>query len=100
VRDQILETVRTLRTTPVDAARLDAVRKHLRYQMALRLDNSDTVANILARYVALRRTPETIDKFYAQLAQLTPADIQQAAAKYLIENGRTIVTLTGTGGGK
>ena len=100
VRDQILEAVKTLRNTPVDAARLDAVRKHLRYQMALRLDNSDTVANVLARYVALRRSPETIDKFYTQLAQLTPADIQQAAAKYLIENGRTIVTLTGTGGAK
>ncbi|HEV3334342.1 MAG TPA: pitrilysin family protein [Bryobacteraceae bacterium] len=95
VRDQILETIKTLRNTPVDAARLDAVRKHLRYQLALRMDNSDTIANILARYVALRRSPDTIDKFYAQLAQLTPADIQQAAEKYLTDNGRTIVTLTG-----
>jgi zinc protease len=100
VRDQILETVKALRNTPVDAARLEAVRKHLRYQLALRMDSSDTIANILARYVALRRSPETIDKLYAQLAQLTPADIQQAANKYLAENGRTIVTLTGPGGGK
>jgi zinc protease len=100
VRDQILATVKTLRSTPVDAARLEAVRKHLRYELALRMDNSDTIANILARYVALRRTPETIDKLYAQLAQLTPADIQEAANKYLIENGRTIVTLTGPGSGK
>ena len=66
-----------LRNTPVDAARLDAVRKHLRYQLALSMDNSDTIANILARYVALRRTPETIDKFYEQFAQLTPADISR-----------------------
>jgi len=100
VRDQILETVKSLRSTPVDATRLDAVRKHLRYQLALRMDNSDTIANILARYVALRRTPETIDKLYAQLAQLTPADIQQAANRYLTENGRTIVTLTGPGSSK
>lgn len=100
VRDQILDTVKTLRNTPVDAARLEAVRKHLRYQLALRMDNSDTIANILARYIALRRTPETIDKFYAQLGELTPADIQQAAAKYLTENSRTIVTLTGPGSGK
>ena len=100
VRDQILETVKTLRDQPVDAARLDAVRNHLRYQLALRFDNSDTIANILARFVALRRTPETIDRLYAQLAQLTPADIQQAATKYLTENGRTIVTLTGPGSAK
>ena len=76
------------------------MRKHLRYQLALRMDNSDTIANILASYVALRRTPETINKLYAQLAQLTPADIQEAANKYLTENGRTIVTLTGPGSGK
>jgi len=100
VREQILSTVQTLRDTPVDAARLDAVRKHLRYQLALTMDNSDTIANILSRYVALRRSPDTIDKLYAQLAQLTPADIQAAATKYLIENGRTIVTLTGPGSAK
>jgi zinc protease len=97
VRDQILTTVKNLRDTPVDAVHLDAVRNHLRYRFALSMDNSDTIAGILARFVALRRSPETIDKFYAQLAQLTPADIQEAARKYLIENGRTIVTLTGPG---
>ncbi len=97
VRDQILETIAAFRDHPVDAARLDSVRNHLRYSFALRLDNSDTIANIVARDVALRRTPDTIEKFYAQLAQLTPDDIQKAAAKYLIDTGRTTVTLTGPG---
>jgi zinc protease len=100
VRDQILEAVAAMRDRPVDAARLDAVRKHLRYSLAQRMDNSDTIAGILANYIALRRTPETIEKLYGQLAQLTPEDVQQAAGKYLIENGRTIVTLTGSGSGQ
>jgi|SRR5579871_781521 len=100
VQSQILATVQELRDHPVDAARLDAVRKHLRYSLTQRMDNSDTIANILARYVALRNTPDTIDKLYGQLAQLTPQDIQQAAAKYLIENGRTVVTLTGPRSGE
>jgi zinc protease len=100
VRDQILEAVVGMRDRPVDPARLDAVRKHLRYSLAQRMDNSDTIAGILANYIALRRTPETIEKLYGQLAQLTPEDVQQAAAKYLIDNGRTIVTLTGSGSGQ
>ena len=95
VRGQILQTLKVLQDKPVEAARLDAVRKHLRYAAALDMDNSESIAEILAEYVALRRTPETMNKLYDQYAQLTPEDIQRAAAKYLVDNNRTIVTLTG-----
>ena len=100
VRDQVLAAIRDLRDKPVDAEHLDAVRRRLRYSLALQMDNSDTIANILSRFVALRRTPETINSFYDELAQLKPEDIQQAAARYLVDSGQTIVTLTGPGGGK
>jgi len=99
VRDRVLETVKAFQEKPVDAARLDTVRKRLRYQMALSMDNSDTIAQILAHYVALKRTPETMNLLYDQYAKLTPEDVQ-AAAKLLVEKGRTIVTLTGPGGAK
>jgi zinc protease len=94
VRDRILETVKTFQKKPVDAARLDAVRKRLRYQLALSLDSSDAIAGVLASYIALRGSPETLNKLYDQYAAVTPEDLQKAAAKYLIENNRTIVTLT------
>ena len=100
VNQQILATVEAFRSKPVDAAKLDTVRKRLRYQVALSMDNSDTIAQILAYYVALRRTPETMNALYDQFAKLTPADVQQAAEKYLVEKGRTTVTLTGPGGAK
>jgi predicted Zn-dependent peptidase len=63
------------------------------------MDNSDTIAQILSYYVALKRTPETMNALYDQYAKLTPEDVQQAA-KLLSEKGRTIVTLTGPGGAK
>ena len=100
VQDQILATVKTFQEKPVDAAKLDTVRKRLRYQLALSMDNSDTIAQILSYYVALRRTPETLNALYDQYAKLTPEDVQKAAAKFLVENGRTTVTLTGPGGAK
>ncbi len=105
VRDQILAAVQGFRDKPVEAPRLDAVRKHLRYAAALRMDSSDAVAAALAGYVALRRTPETMNKLYEQYAQLTPEQVREAASKYLVEKGRTVVTLTGpsapsSGGGR
>jgi zinc protease len=95
VRDRILETIKSFQEKPVDAARLDKVRKRLRYSAAAAMDSSDAVAAMLARYVALRRTPESMNALFDQYAKLTPEDVQQAASKYLVESGRTIVTLTG-----
>ena len=69
------------------------MRRHLRSTLALRMQSSDAIAAILARYIALRRTPETLNLLYSQFAALTPQDIQQAARKYLSENNRTTVTL-------
>ncbi len=72
-----------------------SVKKRERYGFALQLDNSESVAQTVARYVALKRTPATIDRLFAEYAQLTPADLREVARKYLVESGRTIVTLTG-----
>ena len=58
------------------------------------------IASILAQYVALKRTPETMNALFDQYSKLTPEDIRQAASKYLVESGRTIATLTGPGGSK
>jgi zinc protease len=102
VRAQILETIKRFQDQPVAADKLDAAKNRRRYAFTMGLDNSQSVAAAVARYVALRRSPDTIDKLYSLYSQLTPADIQAAARKYLTENNRTIVTLTGTaeGGGK
>ena len=100
VRERILETVKAFQEKPVDTARLDTVRKRLRYQVSLSMDNSDTIAQILSYYVALKRTPETMNALYDRYATLTPEDVREVAAKYLVEKGRTIVTLTGPGGAK
>ncbi len=102
VRAQILETIKRFQDQPVAADKLDAAKNRRRYAFTMGLDNSQSVAAAVARYVALRRSPDTIDKLYSLYSQLTPQDIQAAARKYLTENNRTIVTLTGAaeGGGK
>jgi zinc protease len=95
VQRDILATLDGLKKQPVSAERLDAVKRNLRYQFAMSMDNPQSVAGIAARFVALRRTPETVNRLYDTFQQVTPDDIRAAAQKYFIENGRTIVTLTG-----
>jgi zinc protease len=95
VRQDIVATLETFQKKPVSAERLDAVKRHLRYSFALSMNNSESVAAIVARFVALRRTPETINRVYGLYDGITPADVQHIAGKYFGENRRTVVTLTG-----
>jgi zinc protease len=100
VQSQLLATVQQFSDELVPKDRLEEVKSHLRYSFSLRMDNSESIAEAVARAIPLRRTPETIDRLYALYAQLTPEDIRAAARKYLVPGGRTIVTLTGKGGAR
>lgn len=100
IQQQIVATVEGFASQPVDAKKLEALKQHLHYEFALQMNNSEAIAGTVAQFVALRRTPETINRYYDAYARLTPADIRQAAQKYLIDRNRTIVTLTHTAGAK
>ncbi len=97
VRDQILGAFKRFMDQPVDQAKLDATRSRIRYQFALRMNSSAAVAQSLAPFIGLRRTPETINKLFALYQQITPQDIRAVANQYFAANNRTIVTLTAKG---
>jgi zinc protease len=94
VREQILDTYRRFTDELVSQSKLDATRSRLRYSFALAMDSNTAIADNLAPYIALARTPETINKLFELYQQITPQDIRAAAAKYFVENNRTTVTLT------
>jgi zinc protease len=93
VRAAIEQTLDGFRDNPIDEATLDAVKKRLRYQFALGMNNSDSIASTLAHYVSLRRTPETINRLYEAYDSLTAGDLQSVAQRYFTASGRTVVTL-------
>ena len=96
VRQEILAAVRALQgQAPVAKDRLEAVKSHLRYSSRWGWTTARAIAATLARYVALRRTPETINRLYDLYARVTPEDVQRIANKYFVDEGRTIVTLKG-----
>jgi zinc protease len=93
VRGQIMDTFRRFTTELVPQAKLDETRSRARYGFAMGLDSSEAIAAALAPYIALRRTPETLNNMFATYERVTPQDIRTAAAKFFTENSRTIVTL-------
>ena len=94
VRQQILATYKQYVTEPVPQAELDSTRSRLRYEFALAMNSSEAIAGSLAGYIGLRRTPLTIDNLFALYDTITPRDIRDMAAKYFVDNHRTIVTLS------
>jgi zinc protease len=97
IQQQIIDEAQSFATRRVDAKQLETLKQRMRYEFAMRLDNSEAIAQTVARYVALRRTPETINRYFDLFDKLTPEDLQRVAAKYLVEKNRTVVTLNGKG---
>src|SRR5437879_3781052 len=64
VRQQILDTYQHYTKDMVPQAMLDSTRSRLRYGSALGMNSSEAIADSLASYVGLRRTPLTIDKLF------------------------------------
>ena len=95
VQEEVLSTLAGFKDTPVARERLDRVRRNLRYSLAVSMDNSEAIARTLARAIALRRTPETLNKIADVYESITPDDLVQVARKYFTENNRTVITLTG-----
>jgi zinc protease len=93
VEKQILATFEKLKTQPLPAEELESVKSHLRYQFALGMDSTAAIADTLAAYISLRRTPETINKRYALYQKVTAADVEAVAKKYFVDDNRTVATL-------
>lgn len=93
VRDAIQQELANLRVVPADPARLEAIRRSLKYGFASALDNTYNVANLVVPVVAATREVETINTLYARYETITPDDIQRVANKYFVDQAMVVVTL-------
>ena len=97
VREQVLATYRRYTEELVPQTDLDATRSRARYGFALAMNSSEAIASALAPYLALRRTPEALNRAFALAERVTPADVREAARRYFTDNSRTVVTLAAKG---
>ncbi len=93
VREQILATFARFSDETMAQSKLEDTRSRRRYGLALQLNSSSAIASALAPYIALRRTPETLNKLFDLYQKITPQDLRAAAEKYFTEANRTTATL-------
>ncbi len=94
VRDEILKTMAEARMVPVSRQRLHDAQSNLRYGFARTLDNTETIAAILARFVRYRRSYDTLNRLYRVFDSLTPEDLQATAKKYFTDERLVVATLS------
>jgi zinc protease len=94
VRDQILRTVARARTELVDAQRLADAKSNLRYAFLRSMDNTETIAATLARFVRYERSFNTLNQVYRLYDALTPEDLRAAAQRYMTDNRMVVTTLS------
>jgi zinc protease len=97
VRDAIIKTFERYKTELIDQSKLDATRSRMRYGFAMAMNSNSAIAGAVAPYIALERTPETLNRLFDTYQTVTPADIRDAAKKYFREESRTVVTLATKG---
>jgi zinc protease len=93
IESEILATVGAFRDTLVDPARLEATKRHLRYRFVMGLETAQEIAFATRQSIVSTGRLEPVEDYYATLAAVTPEDVRTAARTWLVENGRTIVTV-------
>lgn len=94
VRDEIMKTFAGLRSKQLDATRVADAKTNSRYSFVRSLDNTDAIAETIAGYAHFERSYDTINKYYRELATVTPASIQEAAQKYFTDRNMVVTTLS------
>jgi zinc protease len=94
VRDAILSTVAEARSKVVSPQRLADAKSNARYSFVRSLDNTQTIAAALARFVRLRRSFNTVNEAYRLYDELTVEDLSKAATKYLTDDRLVVTTLS------
>jgi zinc protease len=95
VRQRIENAFAELQTKPADARRLERIASHLRNGFALRLRTPQQVATQVSSFLALTGDVGSINRYQAQYARVTPADVQRLARTVFQPANQTTVTLSG-----
>lgn len=94
VRSALTQTLVRARSEAVPDKKLSDIKSAFKYGFAGGLDNSASIAAMLASTVHFERDPETINRQYRSYDSLTPGDLMVVANRYLVDESRVLVTLS------
>jgi len=87
----ILAAMERFRTTPPDAAELEAVKSHLTDTYPLSMETPRHMANLVTSHLLLGLDRDAMEGFPGDVRALTPGQVQEAAARNLHPDSVVIV---------
>ena len=99
VASEIAGTAEKFRSQPCDAKRLEDTKSAIKYGFLLGMETARDAAFSLIGTVTSTGGLEAVEDYFRTLQSITPEDIQAAAKRFLVDEGRTTVTLLPAQGG-
>jgi len=90
---ELLETVKAFQDRLADADLLTSIKSNLRYRFLMGLETAQDIAFAVRVPIVATGRLEPIEDYYATLDAVTAEDVRDAARRYLVDSGRTIVTM-------
>ena len=97
VEAEILAAVKKFQETPVDAKQLADTKSAVKYGFLMGMESAQDVALAVMWPIVYTGRLEAIEDYYRTLEAVTPEDVREAAKKYLVDTGRTTITMVQEG---
>jgi zinc protease len=97
VKAEIARTVASFRSETCDPKVLADTKSAMKYGFLMRLETPQGINFALRPFVVNTGGAEAVEDYYRTLDAVTPEDVKAAAARYLVDAGRTTVTLVAAG---
>ena len=81
VQNEIIKTFEKYAKDLIPQKKLDETRSRLKYGFALGMNSNNAIAGTLARFISLKRSPDTINNLFALYDTITPEDIRNDGAE-------------------
>jgi zinc protease len=97
VEAEIMAEVKKFHETLVDPAQLADTKSALKYSFLMGMETAQDVAFAVMQTVVATGRVEPIEDYFRTLEAVTPEDVRAAARKYLVDSGRTTITMVQEG---
>jgi len=93
VEARIMQTVGRFKTDLVDEQVLADTKSNMKYDFLMGLETAQQIAFSMIGYVINTGSIETVEDYYRTLDAVTAEDVRTAAQQWLVDSGKTTVTM-------
>jgi zinc protease len=93
IEAEIMAEVKKFHETLVDTKKLADTKSNIKYGLLMGMETAQNVAFAVMQPIVSTGRLEALEDYMETLQSLTPEDLRDAARKYLVETGRTTITM-------